>query len=250
MQLRVVPGLDRVDELVALLDEVLHERLVGLLAVPRAPAGRSQTLQHGDEFFELRMGGVLHATSMLHDGPMNRRVWVIGIVVILIAAVSALAIWALDRFSPDTEQIRPIPTSVTWSGEVPGAATDATIEYVHDGDTLFLTDGRKVRLLGVDTPEVGENLECYGDEATALLRSLLPEGTHVRVLADTQALDQYGRSLLLLWQDDATFVNLALIQQGAAEAVVLEPNLLYASEFEAAEDAAQAAGLGLWGTCR
>ncbi len=111
---------------------------------------------------------------------------------------------------------------------IPAAATDATIEYVHDGDTLFLTDGRKVRLLGVDTPEIGDNLECYGDEATALLRSMLPEGTHVRVLADAQPLDQYDRSLLLLWLDDATFVNLELIEQGAAEAVVLEPNLLYA----------------------
>ena len=60
----------------------------------------------------------------------------------------------------------------------------------------------------------------------------------------------YWHALLLIWLDDGTFVNLALIVQGAAEAVVLEPNLLYADEFEAAEDAAQAADLGLWGACR
>jgi micrococcal nuclease len=79
---------------------------------------------------------------------------------------------------------------------------------------------------------------------------MLPEGTHVRVLADEQPVDQYDRALLLIWLDDSTFVNLELIGQGAAEAVVLEPNLLYAAEFEAAEDAAHAAGLGLWGACR
>jgi endonuclease YncB( thermonuclease family) len=132
---------------------------------------------------------------------------------------------------------------------VPAAATSATIEYVHDGDTLFLTDGTKVRLLGIDTPEIGENLECYGDEATALLRSLLPEGTAVRVLADVQPLDQYGRSLLFIYTEAGDLVNLTMIEQGAAEAVVLEPNLLFADELEAAEDSAQASGVGMWGAC-
>ena len=132
---------------------------------------------------------------------------------------------------------------------VPTDATPATIEYVHDGDTLFLSDGTKVRLLGIDTPEIGENLECYGDEATALLRSLLPEGSAVMVLADVQPLDQYGRSLLFIYTADDTLVNLTLIEEGAAEAVVLEPNVMFADELEAAEDAAQSAGAGMWGAC-
>ena len=112
---------------------------------------------------------------------------------------------------------------------------------MHDGDTLFLADGTKVRLLGIDTPEVGDDLECYGDEATALLRSLLPEGAAVSVLADQQPLDQYGRALLFIYTDDGDLVNLTLIEKGAAEAVVLPPNLLFADELEAAEDAARSA---------
>src|SRR6185312_9981211 len=51
-----VCGLDRVDELVALFDEVLHERFVGLLGVPRASARRPKAMQYSDEFFELRIG--------------------------------------------------------------------------------------------------------------------------------------------------------------------------------------------------
>lgn len=82
-----------------------------------------------------------------------------------------------------------------------------------------------------------------------MLRKLLPEGTHVRVLADVQPFDQYGRSLLFVYTDDATLINLALLEAGAAEAVVLEPNVLLANELEAAEDRAQAAQLGLWGAC-
>jgi len=132
------------------------------------------------------------------------------------------------------------------TSSVPAGATDATIEYVHDGDTLFLTDGTKVRLLGIDTPEIGDDLECYGDEATQLLRSTLPEGTHVRTVADVQPFDQYGRSLLFLYTDDGALVNLAMIEAGAAEAVVLPPNVMFSDELEAAEGRAQAAGLGIW----
>ena len=182
---------------------------------------------------------------------MGRRSGILVVVVVVIALVAALAVWAYDQVTVETAPVGPETiTDETGDSGIPAAATEATIEYVHDGDTLFLTDGRKVRLLGVDTPEVGDNAECYGDEATALLRSLLPEGEQVHVLADARPLDQYDRSLLLIWLDDGTFVNLELIQQGAAEAVVLEPNLLYAADFEAAEDSAQAAGLGLWGACR
>jgi micrococcal nuclease len=181
---------------------------------------------------------------------MGRRGGILAIVIVLIAIVAAVAVWWVAQATTvRTGTGGPLYGSPTDLG-IPVGATEATVEFVHDGDTLFLTDGRKVRLLGVDTPEIGDHLECYGDEATALLRSLLPEGTSVHVLADTQPLDQYDRSLLLLWLDDATFVNLELIEQGAAEAVVLEPNLLYAAEFETAEDAAQAGDLGLWGACR
>ena len=44
-----VAGLDRLGRLVGLLDEVRHQRLVGLLGVPGAAAGRAQPVHHGDE---------------------------------------------------------------------------------------------------------------------------------------------------------------------------------------------------------
>ena len=132
---------------------------------------------------------------------------------------------------------------------IPADATEAVVEYVHDGDTLFLDDGRKVRLLGVNTPEIGENLECYGPEATDLLRSLLPEGSHVWVQHDIEPLDQYGRSLLFVYTDDGKNVNLELLREGAAEVEMYRPNVLLSDEIHTAEDAARAAGLGLWGSC-
>jgi endonuclease YncB( thermonuclease family) len=150
---------------------------------------------------------------------------------------------------PDAAPADPAVPADPVDPAVPAGAGEAWIEYVHDGDTLFFTDGRKVRLLGIDTPEVGDHAECYGDVARERLRALLPEGTHVRTVADVQALDQYGRSLLFLFTDDGALVNLGLIRDGYAEAVVLEPNVLWAAEVEAAEDAAQAASRGIWGAC-
>lgn len=132
---------------------------------------------------------------------------------------------------------------------VPSDARDAWVEHVRDGDTLFLTDGRKVRLLGIDTPEVGEHAECWGDVARERLRSLLPEGTRVRTVSDVQEADRFGRALLFLFTDDGALVNLDLIRDGHAEAVVLPPNMLWSAELEAAEDEAQAASRGMWGAC-
>jgi endonuclease YncB( thermonuclease family) len=120
---------------------------------------------------------------------------------------------------------------------------------VYDGDTLFLADGRKVRLLGINTPEIGDKLECWGDEATALLRQLLPEGTHVWVLPDIEPLDKYGRSLLFIYRDDATNINLELLRQGAAEVEMYAPNLLYQQDVEQAEAQARAANVGMWASC-
>jgi len=172
-----------------------------------------------------------------------------------IALVSLFAVELLGAADPTGPAVPPAaapegdsPASVT-TPAIPADAGEATVDYVHDGDTLFLTDGRKVRLLGIDTPEVGDYAECLGEEATAALRAKLPEGTHVRTVADVQPLDQYGRSLLFLFTDDGRLVNLDLISEGWAEAVVLQPNVLWAAEVEGAEDAAQAASLGIWGRC-
>jgi len=140
-------------------------------------------------------------------------------------------------------------TSEADEPRIPSAATQATIEFVVDGDTVFLNDGRKVRLLGIDTPEVGDDLECYGDEATALLRQLLPEGTPVWVLPDIDPLDRFGRSLLFVYTDAATNVNLELVRQGAAEVVQYDPNFLLQDALRAAEREAQSVGAGRWGSC-
>lgn len=142
----------------------------------------------------------------------------------------------------------------------PSEAVPMTVEHVHDGDTLFLrtdrpntlvstTDTVKVRLLGIDTPEVGDRAECFGDQATKQLRTLLPEGSRTWITADRDPVDQYGRSLFYLWTEDGRFVNYELVAAGAAESLMIAPNDAHYPLLRAAEDAAAAAGTGMWGAC-
>lgn len=142
----------------------------------------------------------------------------------------------------------------------PGNAVAMTVDYVHDGDTLFLrtdepnelvptTDAVKVRLIGIDTPEIGDGAECFGDQATELLRTLLPQGSVTWVTADRGPTDRYGRSLFYLWTTDGRFVNYEIVAQGAGESVNIPPNDAYYPLLRAAETEAEALALGMWGAC-
>lgn len=139
----------------------------------------------------------------------------------------------------------------------PSNATLSHIAYVHDGDTLYLQpdgttsrdDQIKVRLIGLDTPEVGEFGECFGTEARDYLRTMLPAGSAVWIIADAEPFDEYGRALLYLWTTDDRSVNLDLVERGYATALSIAPSNKYWKQFAAAESAAYTANAGLWGSC-
>ena len=133
---------------------------------------------------------------------------------------------------------------------------NATLDRVVDGDTIIIDlngERERVRLLGIDTPEsVAENRpdQCFGEESAAYLESLLPEGTPITIIRDVEARDQYDRLLAyVVRSSDQLFVNLDLLENGYAGTLIYEPNSYYRELFEAAEDDAASAGLGLWGAC-
>lgn len=134
-------------------------------------------------------------------------------------------------------------------GEPTGTGTIASIT---DGDTVRLRVGGgelRVRLIGLDTPEVRDPLECFGPEATAALEALAPVGSEVGYAYDRDPQDRYERELMYLYAADGTLINLELVAQGYAEALRVEPNDRYWPELQAAERAARDAGRGLWGSC-
>jgi micrococcal nuclease len=129
------------------------------------------------------------------------------------------------------------------------ASTRATVGRVSDGDTLRLTDGRKVRLVQIDAPE--HEADCYGREATRALVELAQKGTNVTLEADP-ALDErdgYGRLLRYVFVGD-TNLNLALVERGAASPYFFRKERgRYADELLRAANAARASRRGFWKAC-
>lgn len=115
------------------------------------------------------------------------------------------------------------------------------IERVADGDTVLLTNGQKVRYIGIDTPERGKP---YYDEATETNRSLA-EGKTVRLELDKRETDRYGRTLAYIYVGD-TFVNAEIIGKGYARSYSYLPNMKYNDVFAKAERNAKKKGFGIW----
>ena len=133
---------------------------------------------------------------------------------------------------------------------------------VIDGDTVDIDIAgheERVRLLGIDTPEVfladGAPPECFGPESSAFTADLLTDGARVRLERDVVGRDDYGRLLAYVFVLDAgevtggSLVNEAIVRQGYARPLIIAPNGAYATRLVAAATAAEAEGLGLWGGC-
>ena len=165
-----------------------------------------------------------------------------------------LAAGLLSACAPQEE-----PPAATAGIPVPADAQEATVVRLTDGDTVQLR-GRgtgplparptKVRVLLVDTPEVHTEQECFGQEASDRAAQLLPDGATVRVQGDRDPEDRFGRALLHVWNDDGVNVGEALVREGFATVLQLDPNERYLEQFERAERQAREAGRGLWSACR
>lgn len=129
--------------------------------------------------------------------------------------------------------------------------TSAVVASVVDGDTIALVGGARVRLLQIDTPEIGGG-ECWSRAAGRVLRALLPAGTRVTLEADPRLddVDRYGRLLRYAWLGERN-VNVELVRRGAATVWFYRgARGRYAEGLLSAARSARAARLGLWGACR
>ncbi len=97
-------------------------------------------------------------------------------------------------------------------------------------------ESTRVRLLGIDTPEISSPPDCWGAEATAKLTALVPAGSTIWVMPDAEVHDQYGRTLLYVWTPDGRFVNGELVAQGDARVEVYSPNRSHEDAPVARED--------------
>lgn len=124
-----------------------------------------------------------------------------------------------------------------------------------DGDTLEISTGQKVRLIGIDTPETVDPrrpVGCFGKEASNETKSLL-NGKEVVLEKDVSDTDKYGRLLryvyLPLENSQLVFVNDYLVREGFAKAYTYPPDVKFNERFMEAEKQARELNKGLWGKC-
>lgn len=141
------------------------------------------------------------------------------------------------------------PGGTIGAGAVLAASVDV-VGSVYDGDTLTLTDGRRVRLLQIDTPELGSG-ECYSRVARTVLRGLTPVGSRVVLEADARLdrVDRYGR-LLRYVKRAGLNVNMEIVRLGAAAPYFYRGERgRYASRLLDTARQAKSAKRGLWKAC-
>lgn len=122
------------------------------------------------------------------------------------------------------------------------------VRWVDDGDTVVLTDGRRIRYIGINTPEVKSEYskaELFGDEARELNRELVYR-KKVRLEFDVEKYDQYGRLLAYVFLPDGTFINNAMITSGYAYCLPGKPNVKYEELLLKSQQDAMLLNKGIW----
>jgi len=120
------------------------------------------------------------------------------------------------------------------------------VTKVIDGDTFIIHTGQKIRLIGIDTPEVRDNkkllldsqrtgesiqsIKQKGQRALEFATGLIANKT-VGLEFDEQKYDKYGRLLAYAWLEDETLINAIIIQEGYAIPLKKSPNLKYCDLF-------------------
>ena len=140
-------------------------------------------------------------------------------------------------------------TTIEKDGQLP---TDDTflVTRVIDGDTIEIEGGRKVRYIGIDTPETVDPrkpIQCFGVEASNKNKELV-ERKRVRLEKDVSETDKYGRLLRYVHVDDL-FVNDYLVRQGYAYAYTYPPDVKYSEQFVQVQTEARENNRGLWKAC-
>ncbi|CAA9337459.1 MAG: hypothetical protein AVDCRST_MAG68-3431 [uncultured Gemmatimonadetes bacterium] len=115
-----------------------------------------------------------------------------------------------------------------------------------DGDTLRCTDGTRVRLLSIDTPELAQ--KPHGASARDALRAVAGRGTRLTLETDVRERDRYGRILAYAYDSDGRMLNEEMARAGYAVALVYPPNVRHEARIRAAVAEARAQGRGLWAT--
>ncbi len=120
-----------------------------------------------------------------------------------------------------------------------------TITRIADGDSVDCADLGRIRLIGIDAPEL--NQPPFGNQSASALRKLMPVGSRVLIEAGVERTDRFGRLLGHIWLD-SVLVNWRMVSGGWAVLLTYPPNVRYVDWLTSAQRAAQHGRVGLWAT--
>jgi micrococcal nuclease len=147
------------------------------------------------------------------------------------------------RFALLTLALAATPLACAARQQEPRVDDSCVVRTVADGDSFRCADGRRVRLIGIDSPESQQR--PYGDQARRALLELLRAGPAVHLESDVAPTDRHGRLLAYVWIGPV-LVNEAMVRDGWAVLYTVPPNVKYADRLGRAQNEARARGAGLW----
>lgn len=162
---------------------------------------------------------------------MRKPIVLVGVLVILFG-ISLVSLGVL-RQKQDEQKVQSEQT------------TAISVNEVIDGDTLKMSEGTTVRLIGINAPE---RSEPYYNEAKTNLENLVI-GKNLDMQFDLEKMDRYGRTLAYLFTDNS-FINKKMIEEGVAVIETISPNVSRSKELVQAQDNARNKCKGIWeGLC-
>lgn len=221
------------------LTTISHDATEGTHAGSHFNTGTSGAVT--DNFFK---GGVAVIMPRLWSGQRLNRY--------TLAVVTTIAAWLTACASIDIQSLPGSPT-----------VTQAEVSRVVDGDTIVVKHlagpplpAQRIRLIGVNAPEITGRTEPYGKEAAGFVDRLL-DGKVVWLEKDVSDIDRYQRALRYVWLAEPSqsptldeirqhMVNAILVAEGYAQVATFPPDVKYVDLFLNWQQEAREAGRGLW----
>lgn len=133
---------------------------------------------------------------------------------------------------------------------LPERPQQVAVRSVVDGDTIRLVDGRSVRLIGINAPEIGRKgraSEAYAEVARLRLQALIKASDgKVGLVPGAERKDKYGRTLAHIYGRGGNNLEAQLLSEGLGYRVAVAPNVGLAGCQQQAEQVARQARVGLW----
>ena len=122
------------------------------------------------------------------------------------------------------------------------------VKWIADGDTIYLQDGRSIRLIGINSPEVAHDdrpAEPYGEAAKKALSYLLKH-QKVRLEWDQIRRDHYGRTLAHVFDRKNRLLSQVMVAKGMAHVLYHRNNERYFDRLLKSQQKAMAEKKGFW----